>query len=108
MSDYKLSADEKRVMDAIRTFGGRRVPQNLERLTRASEQYGPLDFRNDRRDFLEEAIEELVDARFYIVCASLSAEPETVRAARLTVAMESVNDALAQLATLAEVWKGPR
>jgi hypothetical protein len=46
----------------------------LERFVPAREDYGPLDVRRDRRDFGQEAADELADCLFYLCARDVAAQ----------------------------------
>jgi hypothetical protein len=50
-----MSRDEERVLNFIK-----------ERLDQGRREYGPLELKDDKRDFLMELAEELADALVYI------------------------------------------
>ncbi len=50
-----MSPDEKRVIEFIKA-----------RLEAGRKEYGPLEIKDDKRDFLQELAEELADALVYI------------------------------------------
>ena len=54
----RCEADEKAI-----------VIELLKRLDTGREQYGPWDVMNDERDYLQEALEEILDALLYIAAA---------------------------------------
>lgn len=58
--------DEREIMRLLKSCHCIDVEANERRAVRGALQYGPLNIDDDDRDFVEEACEELIDARFYL------------------------------------------
>lgn len=63
--------DEAEIMRLLRACECTDVAANESRAVLGAAQYGPLDIDADGRDFVAEAVEELIDARFYFAAEAI-------------------------------------
>lgn len=63
--------DEREIMRLLRALECLDVEANETRAVKGAAQYGALEIDADPRDFLHEASEELIDARFYLAAEAI-------------------------------------
>lgn len=96
----EFSEDEVTIIKMLRASGGQKVCANVARIRRAAKQYGRLDVETDKRNFVSEALEELIDARFYLAAAILKDLDSKIIPEDLAGVVDMVNDAVKILLTL--------